>query len=270
MEFKSEIDNECAHHIKKKGEFCAPDAVVNKIKATIQDKSNYKNILSSLKNKYQCETEVCVLEKPEIKSIIGADVDSIILDNFKPKGPRNNNKWFSNYDIDDVLKQIQKKYTNKNFYHIPFTMIDFEKTGSELATLDWPKKYSEGYRCFGTVLNTDKHTGNGEHWFAIFASFQDDDEEFTIEYFNSSGELPMNEIVVWMKRVKHEWGPYFKEPILDICVTRIANQKDFWNCGSYSLYYNISRLDGIPHSYFKNNEIGDHNMQEFRKFLFRD
>jgi hypothetical protein len=272
MDFKHKLDDECGHHIEKNNGFCAPDHIVEKVKEINNiDGADGPQILEELKNKYNCKTEVCVLSHPEVKYTIGdSKIRDVIVQHFKPVGPRNSNAWLSNNNIDEVLAQIQKQYKEKNFFHICFQMIDFEKTKSELATLDWPKKHKEGFRSFGTVLNTDYSTGRGKHWFALHGSFQDTDDEFTIEYFNSSGELPMDEISMWMKKVKHEWQPAFDKPIKDVIVTRIENQQDDWNCGPYSLYYIISRIDGTDYKYFKNNKIGDDNMQLFRKFLFRD
>jgi hypothetical protein len=270
MEFKQDIENDCGFHVVKKDEFCSPDTVVDKFKQLMQLEPSSTNILADLKKKYNCDNEICILNTGDAKTLIGHEnVTKVINSYFKPTGPRDNNKWFSNTDIDSVLSQISKKYTDKHFYHVPFQMIDFEKTGGALAKLNWPEKYDAGYRCFGTVFNTDFSTGGGKHWFAIYCSFQDVDKEFTLEYFNSSGELPMNQINMWMKRVKHEWQPHFKKSINDTVVTRIVNQQDEWNCGSYSLYYIISRLDGVPYSHFKTHAIGDDNMQEFRQYLFR-
>lgn len=279
MEFSKYIDNECGFHIEKKGEFCSPPDVVEKLEILLdahggrlqepllQD-NDEKQLKDRLKAKFNCETEACILEKPEVIEVIG-NTDLIINEMFKPTGPRDNNNWFSNDDIDSVLDQIQKKYTDKHFLHHHYQMIDFEKVQSSLATTDWPQKYQEGYRTFGAVFNTDVSTGRGKHWFAIYGCFEDSAPDFTIEYFNSSGELPMDEVTIWMKKVKHLWQSSFDKKINDVVVTRIVNQKDNWNCGSYSLYYIISRLDGVPYQHFKHNLIGDERMQEFRKFLFR-
>lgn len=265
MEFKQDIQNECAFDIKKNGQFCSPDIIIDKLKTITNDVT-----LTALKNKFNCDNEVCVLNTSEVKTLLGPEVIlQTIHTFFKPSGPRDNNKWFSNSDIDSVLQQISKKYSERHFYHVNFQMIDFEKTRSSLARLNWPAKYAEGYRSFGTVFNTDLSTGAGKHWFSFYACFDDEADEFTLEYFNSSGELPPNEINVWMKRVKHEWQSHFTKPIRDVVVTRIVNQQDEWNCGSYSLYYIISRLDGVPYTYFKTHAIGDENMQQFRQYLFR-
>lgn len=265
MDFKSDIGNDCAFNIEKKDEFCAPKEIVDKLKQIITDDN-----LDGIKTKLGCETETCVLRHPTVKKVIGDDIiDKVIDENFKPSGPRDTTNWLSNVDIDSVLTQVAKKYTDKQFLHINFQMIDFAKTGGELAKLDWPEKYNEGYRTFGTVFNTDKSTGRGQHWFAIYSSFENDSEPFTIEYFNSSGEKPMDEIVHWMKSVKHRWQEKFDKPINDVIATNIVNQQDNHSCGAYSLYYIMSRLSGTPHKYFKQNAIGDENMVEFRKYLFR-
>lgn len=274
MDFKGDIDNECAHNIDNDADFCSPYMVVDKLKEIVLPPSKVadssialSDVKNKLKKKLNCETEACIISHPEVRNKIGS-VDSIIREYFKPEGPRDNNEWFSNSDIDSVLSQVQKKHKDKHFLHIPFQMIDFEETGTDLARLDWPKKYNEGFRTFGTVFNTDYSYGRGKHWFAIYGSFEDNCDA-TIEYFNSSGEMPMKQITNWMHRVQSEWQPHYPKPINTIIATRIVNQQDNWNCGSYSLYYIMSRLSGTPYEYFKNTKIGDDNMQEFRKFLFR-
>lgn len=275
MEFKEDIDNSCGFHIKDNGPFCTPPQITNKLKDFVLNfiepgvQKNERTIFKVLKEKYNCNSAVCILNQNDVKKYITPGVvNKVIEENFKPAGPRDNFNWLSNNDIDEVLNQISKKYEDKKFKHIHFQMIDFEKTGGDLARLDWPAEYARGYRTFGTVINTDISTGGGIHWFAIFGDFLDENDVYTIEYFNSSGELPPDEIILWLKRVKHEWD--FEKPIKDVVVTRIVNQRDGHSCGPYSLYYIISRLDGVPYSYFSNNKIGDKNMHLFRKYLFRD
>jgi hypothetical protein len=274
MDFKDKVDD-CGFHIEKKGAFCAPRHIVDKLKDFVVNfhlatNASEKTVMETLKEKYDCNSEACILQQSEIKNFIDPHtVERALKENFKPTGPRESSAWLSNFDIDDVLKQIQLKYGDKHFLHLPFQMRDFEKTGSELARLDWPARYKEGYRTFGTVMNTDESSGNGQHWFAIFGDFSDGTSPFTIEYFNSSGELPLDEVSLWMKRVKHEWAATMQKNIKDIMVTRIVNQSDNHSCGPYSLYYIISRLDGTPYSYFRNNRVGDKAMHLFRKYLFR-
>lgn len=265
MDFKQEIEIECSHDSNKSADdFCSPIEIVEKLK-------EFGGSKDEILEKTNCETEVCILNHPEVQKIIEPimSVENILTNYFKPEGPRESEDWFSNTDIDSVLDQIQEKYTEKHFLHIPFQMIDFEKTGSELARLDWPAKYKEGFRTFGTVFNTDLSTGRGQHWFAVYGSFEDSDPDHTLEFFNSSGELPQRQLQEWLHKVKNKWQSKFEKPIKIVIATRVENQQDDFSCGSYALYYIISRLAGIPYRYFKDTKLKDSDMVEYRKFLFR-
>ncbi len=268
MEFKNEQTDECGFHVVKTEGFCASEQVVNKLKDLVEPSEN-KNLLSALKTKYRCDDEICILKNNEVKKYVGADlIEKILKENFKPIGPKCSREWLSNFNIDDIQDQMKKKYDNRKFYHIPFQMRDFEKTGSELAVFDWPSKYREGFRTFGTVMNTDYSSGKGIHWFALFGDFSDNLDVFTIEYFNSSGELPIPEVNVWMKKFKHSLN--FQKPVKDVITSRIVHQKSSTECGLYSLYYIISRLHGVPWEWFGKNRVKDKVMYEFREYLFRD
>lgn len=146
-------------------------------------------------------------------------------------------------------------------------MRDFEKHNSELANVDFVKKYKEGVRCFGVVFNTDYSSGTGQHWFAVFGDFSK--EPFTLEYFNSSGDDPLPEITAWLKKTKHALNKQLNKTVNDVVVTKLINQEDRHSCGSYSIFYIISRLEGVSYKYFNKNKIGDDLMHEFRKNLFR-
>ena len=165
------------------------------------------------------------------------------------------------------MKQIERKYKSKNFLHIEFQMRDFEKANGSLSKIDMVEEYKKGVRCFGVIFNTDVSSGNGEHWFAIFGDFSK--TPLTIEYFNSSGDDPLPEIAKWMKDTKNKLEKELKKPAKDVIVTKLINQEDNHSCGSYSLYYIISRLEGVPFEYFTKNIIGDKKMHEFRYHLFR-
>lgn len=275
MEITKEI-KECAFHIKNNNGICMEDEFINELKTfaksikkiTITDK---KDTVNTLKKILDCNTESCILTKQEVKNFIGNDKVSKQLEaRFKPEGPYNSDDWFSNFDIDKVLDQVAIKFKDKNFLHIDFQMRDFAKnSNSELVKTDLAAEYKKGIRCFGVVFNTDYSKNNGQHWFAIFGDFSK--KPFTIEYFNSSGEPPLPEITAWMEKTKHHLSKEIPDiKVETVIVSNIVNQTDNHSCGSYSLYYIISRLEGIPYEYFTKNKIGDELMHVFRKYyLFR-
>ena len=263
---------ECAFHIDS-GDICMEDAILSELAKFAKDikkvtVSNPKDTIDKLKKIYDCDSESCLLTKSEIRENIGTQkAENQLEKRFKPIGPYDSKQWFSNFNIDNVLDQIAIKYKDKNFLHVEFQMRDFEKTNGSLSNIDFAKEYRKGVRCFGVVFNTDTSNGNGEHWFAIFGDFAK--EPFTIEYFNSSGDDPLPEISKWMKDTKNHLEKELKKSVKDIVVSKFANQKDNHSCGSYALFYIISRLTGKPNSYFSENAIGDKTMHDFRYHLFR-
>jgi hypothetical protein len=264
---------ECAFHINAKKNYCMEDSVIDELKNYAKEKklvvNDNKDTIKKLMDIHDCKNESCLLTKSNIIDVIGNDnAEKQLKERFKPEGPFDSFEWFSNVNIDDVLKQISIKYKEKKFLHIEFQMRDFEKVGSELSRIDLAKEYTNGIRCFGVVFNTDYSSGRGQHWFSIFGNFKA--EPFTIEYFNSTGQDPLPEISHWMKKTKHHMEKNLDKKVNDIVVSKIANQSDNHSCGSYSLYYIISRLEDVPYNHFTKNKIGDATMHTFRKnYLFR-
>lgn len=265
---------ECAFHLSDiKDDICMEDEVIDKLKTFAKNIKkinvlNPKDTVEKLKKIYNCDSESCLLTQDDIRTNIGESTANDQLEKrFKPSGPFDSDEWFSNINIDKVLDQIAIKYKEKKFLHIEFQMRDFEKAGGTLSNIDLAEEYNRGIRCFGVVFNTDISSGNGEHWFSIYGDLTK--EPFTIEYFNSTGEEPLPEITTWMKNTKHKMEKKLNKKVKDVVVTKIVNQKDRHSCGSYSLYYIISRLEGVPYTHFSKNKIGDKVMHEFRYHLFR-
>jgi hypothetical protein len=177
---------------------------------------------------------------------------------FKKEGPYDSNKWLSNFDIMDHLKQLEtafNKISDKKFYAIEFQMSDFKKSeSSELRDLKYMHLYKENYRYFGCVVNTDKSTGSGKHWIAIFIDLVNG----SVEYFNSSG-TPIStdaDLIAITKsahliavRLTHELLKY-KITVNYVDVSAQQHQYDSHSCGVYSLFYIFMRLNGEPYQSF--------------------
>jgi hypothetical protein len=266
---------ECAFNVGDKKN-CMEDDVLVKLQNYANTKGKKENsektrtdLIDELKNELHCENESCLFTKQEIRDVIGPDVAKKQLETrYKPEGPFNSNDWFSNVHIDSVLEQVAIQHKDKNFLHIPFQMRDFQEVGGSLSKIDLVAEYKRGIRCFGVVFNTDITSRNGEHWFSVFGDFTS--EPFTIEYFNSTGQAALPQITSWMKLTKMRLEKELNKKVKDIEVSKIQNQNDNHSCGSYSLYYILSRLDGISYEHFTKNKIGDNAMHMFRKYhLFR-
>lgn len=217
-----------------------------------------------IKQETKCDTELCLVTSEPFKELKGPKcTDYILKTYFKPIGPADTTEWLDNVNIEEVLDQAHEKWPE--FLPLPFQMIDFADTNTELATIHIPT-IAKSYNTWGVVINTDKSHVNGGrggiHWFALFGDMRK--QPWTVEYFNSSGELPLPRIRDLFKKVAEQ------DPDLKFVIaSTFQQQHDGHSCGPYSLYYILSRLEGVPVSYFQKNTIGDKVMLKFRKFLFR-
>ena len=168
---------------------------------------NSTKVVDTMKKVLGVETEAEILQNSNFRRQIGSrEVQQILNSNFKEKGPHNSTALLDNFNIDGTLEKWaknSKELFGKNFYHIPFQMIDFDKVGSELSTVSIPGLIEKRFDCFGCVLNTDVSTGGGKHWFCIYGDLQHSGSEtdpYTIEFFNSSGNPPTREVNFWLEK----------------------------------------------------------------------
>jgi hypothetical protein len=280
-------DTECACNISCPTGICSDENIKKSIMKYVKDKTNKleksaEEALNKAKKILNCDSESCVLLHPDFKDYADEDIiQTNLLTRFKTPGPRNSTKLLSNFNIDETLAKWNLEYPD--FYHCPFTMIDFNDypkykfgrinlghliTGKEIYK-DLTGNINKGpFNTYACVLNTDVSTGRGKHWVCIFADFRNKNN-WTIEYFNSSGNKPCRPVIHWMEKqklnVQNETG--IKPET--ISVTNLVHQDSQTECGVYSLYYIRCRLDGISHLFFFDNLISDDKMIEFRKHIFR-
>ena len=169
----------------------------------------------------------------------------------------------------DFSKEIAKALHEKGI------IKDFSKVNeTKLSTYDDTPLHS-----FGVICNTDSSKGSGQHWFTIFISTDQKDPDDTskpwirIECFNSGGGSSDNEEfnAFWEKTASEISKETGLKCTYDT-ITYLAHQSsDTGNCGSYSLFYIYSRLNGVHPDEFNNPKkpIKDYAMQKFRKVCFR-
>jgi hypothetical protein len=229
------------------------------------------------------DTEEKIRKKYNVKSLkqltnrdIPNEIKSIISKHSLPDGPGTSGQWLSGTNINQGLRyvmlhrEIKGGCHGKTFFecnhgyqlelnkkpgYLAFKMRDFNQS-MLLSNLDF-----DDYNCLGFVMNTDVSSGCGIHWVSVFIDYSYDQP--TLEYFDSSGEKMMPEVIKFFKKVKKKIG---KGELINVS-TRVQ-QRDKHSCGPYAIYYIYSRIQGVPWGYFRDFEIQDHNMHKFRKQLF--
>jgi hypothetical protein len=233
-------------------------------------------VVMELKKLLDVPTESAIWESEAFRSFIGeGKADEVLKSRYKPRGPGRSTALLDNFNIDETLDQWSehgKSIFKRRFYHIPYQMIDFATTGTELATLDIKSLMDQKYDCFGVVLNTDVSTGPGKHWFCIFGDLQhkgSKEDPIRIEFFNSSGNPPTSEVNVWLEKTEHDLlrDHGIHTEIVRSAPRRLQNSQT--ECGVWSLLYIKSRLEGHPPNWFYKVKATDKDMIEYRKFLFR-
>ena len=146
-------------------------------------------------------------------------------------------------------------------------MLDYEKREDTLATVDCEELYKLGFKTMACVINSDTYSGRGKHWMALFGDMRG--STWTVEFFNSSGNPPQKEFYNWLVKA-HGQLSNINKSVEIVKATSLCHQQSKTECGVYSLYYIWARLNGIPHTFFKFNEIPDIIMFEFRQHLFFD
>lgn len=272
-----ESENQCAFNINAKDNVCSDQSTLKKMEEFINqlgndNKSNLQaeEIIENAKKITNCESELCVLKNKQFEEFTGsATTEHVINTRFKPEGPSHTTEWLNNDNIDFVINQWNRVYPN--FLHIPFQMIDFDEQQTRLYTLNLADEYKKGIRKMGCVINTDKSSGKGIHWFCVFADLAGN-EHWTLEYFDSAGDYPKRSVHAWLNKQRSMLAESYPDKRIEVIDVTKSNQlqRSTTECGVFSLWYILSRLNGIPYNYFSQpSAINDDMMYKFRKFLFR-
>jgi hypothetical protein len=285
----SPIKNLNCSPIKKQNDYtCYTEDELHKIKNMWNErnpknkinKTDKKEIWISLMHKMKnvCDNEMCWLKQKFADKNIST---KILKESFAPLSPssweNNPNEWLSDYDLQQVMKQYEKKY--KDFYFIGPSPIDFDKVQDksnslyrsnnkhcvldELCMFSLKSYIDKGKNKIGIIFNTDPHDKGGTHWISLFINVP----ERYIYFFNSTGESIPYQIDNLVKRIILQSKTIGVDLIFNQNV--IQHQRGGSECGMYSLYFIINVLNGnIKPDFFNKNIITDKNVELFRKILF--
>lgn len=267
------FDNDCTRPDR---EICSTEKDIQKMRHFLRNAGGIppksdSEVVTDVMRLLRLKKESEIYESPAYQRIVGAGAArQSLFENFLAIGPRNSTALLSDTNIDHTLMKwssISETEYEKKFYHVPFQMIDFYQTQTELAKLNLNELINKGYDCMGVVINTDVSTGRGIHWFCLYVDLSSN--PITVEYFNSSGFPPRSEVVFWMEQAAMELRKKGK----DVKIINATNNRQIQNskteCGVWSLVYILSRLKGKDPNWIVNTNVDDDDMIQFRKRLFR-
>lgn len=255
--------NECAPIIGPDSEVCMSSSTVKNIKKyleTVVDKEIHtaKDVIDVAKEVTNCDSELCVAKNKKIQRA-APEAAREAETNFKNVGPANSVQWLNNENIDKCLELWRAKFPK--FFHMEYKMRD--TAGRAVSKLNWAEIVKR-YNFMACALNTDTSGGSGEHW----VSFVVDIKGRTVEYFDSAGQTPHDEFVELVVQTANALSAIGPHKFQDVLVTSVEHQKGNTECGVYTLYYILSRLNGVSYKEFEFKRVPDELMIKFRKYIF--
>ena len=237
-------------------------------KINYSNSSSLKTLWSKLDSKLKnvCNDEYCWTKQKFVSN------SEDIKESFKPEMPikwkENKNEWLNTLDIEAVMKQYEKKYSN--FVFIGPVPIDFDHklhpgmcVINELCNINLKKLLSNGKNKIGVIFNLDPHDKPGSHWVSMFADF---DKKNCVYYFDSYGYKEPQEVTKLMKRLKEQADALNKKTTL--YTNNIRHQFKNSECGVYSMNFIIQLLKGKSFKEVTEKIIEDDNMEKNRSKLY--
>tara|TARA_Y100000591_G_C21833775_1_gene701244 strand:+ start:580 stop:1383 length:804 start_codon:yes stop_codon:yes gene_type:complete len=259
--------------------FCAPDRVdnynkynsclnkneINSIanKLDISPTKSYKNkIKKIIKSNKDCNDEYCVLDK---KNLLKTDEAKMA---FKPIHPTDNKyEWLSNFDMNDVMEQYERKYTNFKF--LGSVPIDFWDIYSRFKNFDFLDYFNKKKNKFGVIFNLDPSHKGGSHWVSLY--FECTRKNCDISFIDSGGDDPEKEIKRFMNHIVDNANKYrhrFNYNKMNININNVDMQKKDSECGVYCLYFITQRLKGKTFNQLIDKDLSDEKMNKYREHFF--
>lgn len=228
----------------------------------------WSQIRKALSNK--CDNnEKCWIEQNFIKKMKNKE---ILNDTFRPKMPKewknDMTTWLTTGDINKVMKQYENKYPDFIFIGpVPLDCGINSNLRCELTKFNIKKLYNKGINKIGIIYNLDRSTGAGSHWMGLYVGINK--KTANIDYYDSYGASPPYEIKKLMNKLQSDLKNNCNiNATLHINNTR--HQYDGYNCGMYSMYFIVKRLEGRSLKQIENMNLTTNKMQKLKLHWYRD
>ena len=253
----------------------------------------HAQICENLEKVDDCQAEACLLFKENIlqkmspkerdefiKSFQPAKDEDMVKGKIKKKKVKKNGKtvykphaevddeaWLSTFNIEDACERDMR--ANKKYHFFGAEPRDFADCKVSSLCKFNPETYRKrGKTQLGFVFNTDPHEEDGEHWISMYMDLAGHNlkNHPAIYYFDSYGEKPPKEVIVFAKRIQKQattLGLKYK-----FVENVVRHQYSTSECGIYSMYIIIKLIQGRKFQNLTKNKIADASMTKLRKVYF--
>lgn len=215
--------------------------------------------------KQECDDELCWMDQPFVDRLSSQVQDELRNDTFRPLGPQGQFTWLSTVDLNRVMKQYERKFTD--FRYLGALPMDFDELPAlGIRNLDFTSLQRGGKKKVGAIFNLDEHNKPGSHWVSLFANL----DTRQMYFFDSYGVKPDRRVRALMDRIEKAIGP------MDKGVNDYRHQYGDSECGLYSLAFILRFLvhdtpTSVRDTFTKlsSKRIPDSYVNSLRRHLFR-
>ncbi len=236
-----------------------------KIKIKNKTKTELWNVIrKSLSDR--CNTEICWAQQPFLND------SKVLKESFRPRRPKswekeNYTTWLNTDDINHVMKQYEKKYPDFLFIGpVPLDCGINTDLHCQLTNFNINKLHKNGINKVGIGYNLSNHTGSGSHWMSCFIEIEK--RTANIEYYDSYGSKYPIEIRNLLERIKSDLKKDNINAKINVNTTR--HQYDDYNCGMYSMFFIVKRLEGKTLKQIEKMKLPSGKMQKLKKIWYRN
>lgn len=221
----------------------------------------WDNLRKELSN--SCNNEWCWIDKDFVKKLKDDEISKFT---FRPKMPsswkRNKYTWLTTTDINEVMVQYEKKYTDFIFFG-PVPADCPSSFVCELSNLDLKNMYANNISKIGIIFNLDKHNEPGSHWVGSFINIKTN----KVYYYDSYGGIPPKLIKDFLINVADKIYELKGHVIVEYNSNR--HQYGGSECGVYSMNFIVECLKNKTLQDIAKKPITDKSMNELRQYLYR-
>lgn len=228
--------------------------------------SKYKRYLLkqvNIKLSDKCTSQKCWTEQDFIENMKDKSKEELIKYTFRPEGPEGKFEWLNTINIDEVMKQYEKKYNDFKFLGaLPIDFNDLPFLG--IRNLNLNDLIKNNKTKIGVIFNLDRHDESGSHWVALYCDLL----KGLIYFYDSYGIPPKKEIRSFMRKLYSvcENTINLKNIISDH--NKIRHQYENSECGVYSINFILRMLNGDSFEKICNDKTPDNVINKMRNIYF--
>jgi hypothetical protein len=247
-------------------------AIKSKSKGALWKRLN-AHFMETCKGDEQCWVDTDIVKKSGAVNIVEKDL--------RPKMPNewlmNNKSWLTNFDIQDVMKQYERKYHTYKFLGV--FSIDFAASNgiggcvaNVMCQINVAQLITNGIKQVGIVLNLDRRDQAGSHWVALYANFDVKAARgrYGIFYYDSNSTPPPKEVVAFQQKIQQQVSVINKKRTFGAHYNTQRHQYGNSECGVFVMYFIERMLKGATFESIMKATEYDQSMNRLRFVYFRN